>query len=75
MVIGRSEDRDNPWDPLVLRHRLHVQDPIREPHLGQRPTVPHSKAGHMTAIDRNRFCCPTLARRGPSTYGSRPSSV
>jgi hypothetical protein len=75
MAIGRSEDRDNPWNPLVLGHHGHVWDPIREPHLGQRPSVPHTQAGHMTAIDRNRFRRPTLARRGPSTYGFRAASL
>src|SRR4029077_4981046 len=29
MVIGRSEDRDTPWNPLVLRHHIPVWDPIR----------------------------------------------
>ena len=54
MAIGRSEDWDNPWDAMVLlRHHFRVWDPIRAPHLGQRPSVPHTKAGHMTAIDQN----------------------
>ena len=54
MAIGRSEDWDNPWDAMVLlRHHCRVWDPIRAPHLGQRPSVPHTKAGHMTAIDQN----------------------
>jgi hypothetical protein len=53
MAIGRSEDWDNPWDAMVLlRHHCRVWDPIRAPHLGQRPSVPHTKAGHMTAIDQ-----------------------
>jgi hypothetical protein len=65
MVIGRSEDRDNPWDPAVLRHHRHVWDPIRGTHLGQRPSVPHTKAEHMTAIDQNHFSrCTALARPG-----------
>src|SRR5262249_25140325 len=54
MAIGRSEDWDNPWDAMVLlRHHCRVWDLIRAPHLGQRPSVPHTKAGHMTAIDQN----------------------
>jgi hypothetical protein len=73
MAIGRSEDRDNPWDPSVLRHHRHVWDPIRVPHLGQRPPVPHTKAEHMTAIDQNVIRAAGLAKRGPSTYGSRPA--
>jgi hypothetical protein len=73
MVIGRSEDRDNPRDPAVLRHRQDVRDPIRGTHLGQRPSVPHAKAAHMTAIDQTIFAANPLARRGPSTYGPRPS--
>src|SRR5215831_1367561 len=36
MAIGRSEDRDTPWDPMVLRHHFSVWDPIRVTHLGQR---------------------------------------
>jgi hypothetical protein len=52
MVIGRSEDRDTPRDPMVLRHHQNVPDPIRVTHLGQRPSVPRTKAGHMTAIDQ-----------------------
>src|ERR1700730_12716903 len=36
MAIGRSEDRDNPRDPLVLRHHGNVRDPISVTHLGQR---------------------------------------
>jgi hypothetical protein len=74
MVIGRSEDRDNPWGPLMLRHHQGVWDPIRVPHLGR---------GHMTApqgrtYDRIRpdcRCGNVLARRGPSTYGPRPAAV
>src|SRR5215467_15033550 len=67
MVIGRSEDRDNPWNPLVLRHHVHVWDPIRVPHLGQRSYDRTTKAGHMTAFDQTSRC-QALARRGPSTY-------
>jgi hypothetical protein len=52
MVIGRSEDRDNPWDRLVLRHHCSVWNPIRVTHLGQRSTDRTAKAGHMTATDQ-----------------------
>jgi hypothetical protein len=72
MTIGRSEDRDNPWDPLVLRHHCDVWDLIRVPHLGQRSYDRTTKAGHMIAFDQS-IALPALARRGPSTYGSRPA--
>jgi hypothetical protein len=52
MVIGRSEDRDNPWCPLVLRHHRNVWDPIRVPHLGPRSVDRAPKAEHMTAFDQ-----------------------
>jgi hypothetical protein len=52
MVIGRSEDRDNPGNPLVLRHHVHVWDPIRVTHLGPRSADRTPKAAHMTAFDQ-----------------------
>ena len=51
MAIGRSEDRDNPWNPLVLRHHGPVWDPIRVTHLGQRSRRPHHTG---RTYDRNR---------------------
>ena len=51
MAIGRTEDRDTPRNPVALRRHVHVRDPIRATHLGQRSTRPHAKAGHMTATD------------------------
>jgi len=73
MAIGRSEDRDNPGNPAMLRHHVHVRDPIRVTHLGQRSCDRTTQAGHMTAIDQDRHPrCTALARRGPSTYGFRP---
>jgi len=69
MVIGRSEDRDNPWNPLVLRHHVPVWDPIRVTHLGQRSCDRTTQAGHMAATDQSHRRCQHLARRGPSTYG------
>jgi hypothetical protein len=62
MAIGRSEDRDNPRNPAMLRHHFPVRDPIRVTHLGQQPSVPHAKAGHMTAIDQNRHPLPSRRR-------------
>src|SRR3984893_9059671 len=66
MVIGRSEDRDNPWDRLVLRHHCSVWNPIRVTHLGQRSTDRTAKAGHMTATDQ------TVAAAQPLQAGGRP---
>ena len=58
MAIGRSEDRDNPWDAMVLlRHHCRVWDPIRAPHLGQRPSVPHTKIlWSETGVELARLC-------------------
>ena len=71
MAIGRSEDRDNPRNPAMLRHHFPVRDPIRVTHLGQRPFVPHAKAGHMTAIDQNRHPrCQALQGGGRPHMGS-----
>ena len=70
MAIGRSEDRDNPGKPAVLRHHFHVRDPIRVTHLGQRSCDRTTKAGHMTAIDR------TVIRAAPPLRGGgRPHMV
>src|SRR6266567_5125693 len=57
MAIGRTEDRDTPWDPVMLQHRKSVRDPIRATHLGQRSIRSHTQAGHMTAIDQTRPSC------------------
>src|SRR5260370_10480032 len=70
MAIGRSEDRDTPGNPSMLRHRVHVRDPIRVAHLGLRSTRPHTQAGHMTAIDQTHFCCKTLQTGGRPHMGS-----
>jgi hypothetical protein len=70
MAIGRSEDRDTPWDPMVLRYHFSVWDPIRVTHLGPRSSDRTTQAGHMTATDQRSSQLHILARRGPSTYGS-----
>jgi hypothetical protein len=57
MAIGRSEDRNSPGNPVRLQPRRPVWDPIRVTHLGQRSIRPHTKAGHMTAIDQTRPSC------------------
>jgi len=64
MAIGRTEDRDTPGNPVVLRHREYVRDPIRATHLGQRSIRPHTQAGHMTAIDQTRQNCKTPCEAG-----------
>src|SRR3982074_2586476 len=72
MAIGRTEDRNTPGNPLGRKPRRDVWAPIRVPHLGPRSTRPHTKAGHMTAIDQTRPSRKkALARRGPSTHGFR----
>jgi hypothetical protein len=70
MVIGRSEDRDNPRNPLVLGHHQNVWDPICEPHLGQRPYAPRTEAEHMTAIDQTISAVQTLQGGGRPHMGS-----
>jgi len=57
MAIGRTEDRDIPWDPVMLQHRTKCWDPIRVTHLGPRSIRPHIEAGHMIAIDQTRPSC------------------
>ena len=69
MAIGQSEDRDTPLNPMGLRPRWDVWDPVRETHLGQRSIRPHTKAGHMTPTDQTHARCAALASRGPSTDG------
>jgi hypothetical protein len=66
MVIGRSEDRDNPWDPLVLRHHDDVWDSIRVPHLGQRS---YDRTPKGRTYDCIRPDCPAAK---PSQDGGRP---
>jgi hypothetical protein len=70
MVIGRTEDRDTPLNPVGLQPRQDVWDPVRVIHLGQRSTRPRTQAGHMTAIDQD-LSQPqkVLAQLGPSTHG------
>src|SRR5712691_279226 len=76
MAIGRTEDRDTPWNPVVLRHREYVRDPIRATHLGQRSIRPHTKAGHMTAIDQtHRSCTKSLQSGGRPHMGSGPAAA
>src|ERR1700732_1779343 len=73
MAIGRSEDRDTPRNPTMLRHRVHVQGP--DPRNPSGPAVdPTAHTGRTH--DRNRpdpFKLPNLANRGPSTHGFRAS--
>ena len=51
MAIGRTEDRDTPLNPVGLRPRQDVWDPVRVTHLGQRSRRPHHKG---RTYDRNR---------------------
>src|ERR1700758_345855 len=66
MAIGRTEDRNTPGNPLGRRPRRDVWDPIRVTHLGPRSTRPHTKAGHMTAIDQT----PSPAATSPCEAGA-----
>src|SRR6266852_7669507 len=72
MAIGRTEDRDTPRNPLMLRHRVYVQDPIRATHLGQRSPTAHIGRTHdRNRPDPSRQLHKILATRGPSTHGFR----
>jgi hypothetical protein len=72
MAIGRTEDRENPWDPVAFEVTPHVWVPIRGYHLGQQSTRLLQQAGHMTASDPiGTSSLQDLAKREPSTYGSR----
>src|ERR1700704_4899483 len=74
MAIGRAEDRDTPWDPVMFNIARMFRSPVRVTHLGQRSDRPHTQAGHMTAIDQTCFSrIKSLHARGPSTHGSRPA--
>ena len=64
MAIGRTEDRNTPGNPLGRRPRRDVWDPIRVTHLGLRSRWPHTKAGHMTAIDQTHPGCNKSLRGG-----------
>ena len=76
MAIGRTEERDTARDSVMLRHRESVCDPIRVTHLGQRSIRPHSKAGHMTAIDQTcPRCKKTLRGGGRPHMSQRPRST
>ena len=64
MAIGRTEDRNTPGNPLGHKPRRDVRGPIRVTHLGPRSTQPHTKAGHMTAIDQTRPSCKNPCEAG-----------
>jgi hypothetical protein len=51
MAIGRTDDRNNPRDPVALRRRDSVREPIGVTHLGQR-SPPTAQTGRTH--DRNR---------------------
>ena len=70
MAIGRTEDRDTPRNPMALRRHGHVQDPIRETHLGQRSSDRTTKAGHMTATDQTILTADTWQSGGRPHMGS-----
>src|SRR6266542_1259543 len=64
MAIGRTEDRNTPGNSLGHKPRRDVRGPIRVTHLGPRSTQPHTKAGHMTAIDQTRPSCKNPCEAG-----------
>ena len=78
MAIGRTEDRNTPGNPLGPKPRRDVWGPIRVTHLGPRSTQPHTKAGHMNAIDQTRLSCKKSLRGGGRPhkgFGCRPVAI
>jgi hypothetical protein len=72
MAIGRTEDRENPWDPVAFEVTSYAWGLIRGFHLGQQSSRLHQQAGHMIASDQiGTTLQKQLANRGPSTHGSR----
>jgi hypothetical protein len=72
-VIDRSTTRDTPIDPMALDlvallFGTHAARTI----LASVHVRTHQQAGHMDASDLIKALQNHLARRGPSTYESRP---
>jgi hypothetical protein len=71
-AIDRSTTRDIPLDPLAADGRSNVGTRVAETILASVQVRARQQAGHMDASDLIReHCRNTLARRGPSTYGSK----
>jgi hypothetical protein len=69
-----TTDRENPFR-VVRTTRQTDWDPIRGLHQGQRPSVPHQKAGHMTAPDPSCSNHQNLFPRGSHPHTTlRPDS-
>jgi hypothetical protein len=74
-VIDRSTTRDTPIDPMAsFEGRNVVWNPCRGNHLGQRScaSAPTGRTYGRKRSDQN--AAQILARRGPSTYGSAPTT-
>lgn len=50
MRTGRSGDQQSPLRVLRITARETDWEQVRGLHQGQRPSAPHQRAGHMTAI-------------------------
>jgi hypothetical protein len=74
MVIGRSDEQQNPSDSMAPTTPRHCLVLLGGTHLGQRPYAAQ-KAGHMTAIASNIRISPRLdlAPKGP--FSNRVSLV
>src|SRR6266852_3924314 len=69
MAIGRTDDRNNPWDPVVLRHRQGVWEPIGVTHLGQRsPRTAHTGRTHALNRQDPSTLLKTCNQRAGHTY-------
>ncbi len=65
MRTGRSGDRQSPLRVVRFTARETDWEPFRGLHQGQRPSAPHRRAGHMTAIGQPASePIKTLAYRG-----------
>jgi hypothetical protein len=75
-VIDRSTTRDTPIDPMApLQGRTVVWNPCRGNHLGQRSYTSASNRPDIWTQRSGQDAAKHLARRRPSTYGSRPTSL
>ena len=65
MRTGRSGDQQSPLRVLRITARETDWEQVRGLHQGQRPSAPHQRAGHMTAIGQPASALiKTLACRG-----------
>jgi hypothetical protein len=57
MMIGRTDERQNPLESKAIPCREFCLDIARGTHLGQRSSRRVKQAGHMTAFERTSAFC------------------